>query len=169
MIPNSMLIGGATKLAELDISNCPILTDINSNKANFSPHEYLNKLNIENCPNLGGALRLNNSPLIQEIKAKGTNITSLQLPTSIKNLETLELPNTITSLELNEASVLNTLKFDKGVKMQSISLSDCPGITTTENFDLKETPIKSTILDKVKLALPATLFCSCINVLIFKL
>ena len=143
--PDSMLIGNATKLSELDISNCPILVDVNSNKANFAPHSYLNKLNIENCPNLGGTLELSNSPLIQEIKAKGTAISGLRLPTSVKNLETLELPNTISTLALYDASSLETLKFDEGVAMQSIELSNCTGITNTENFDLTKTP--TVILD----------------------
>lgn len=143
--PDSMLIGNATKLSELDISNCPILVDVNSNKANFAPHQYLNKLNIENCPQLGGTLELTNSPLIQEIKARGTAINGLRLPTSVKNLETLELPNTINSLALYDATSLETLKFDEGVAMQSIELSNCTGITNTENFDLTKTP--TVILD----------------------
>ena len=145
MNPNSMLIGGATRLTELDISNCPILTIVNSNKANFSPHTYLNKLNMSNCPQLGGNLNVSNSPLLQEIKARNSAITGLLLPTSLRNLKTLELPNTISSLALYDASSLDTLKFDEGVVMQSIELSNCTGITNTENFDLTKTP--TVILD----------------------
>ena len=145
MNPNSMLIGGATRLTELDISNCPILTIVNSNKANFSPHTYLNKLNMSNCPQLGGNLNVSNSPLLQEIKARNSAVTGLLLPTSLRNLKTLELPNTISSLALYDASSLDTLKFDEGVEMQSIELSNCAGITNTENFDL--TKIPTVILD----------------------
>ena len=44
--PNQVLIGSATRLTEIDLSNCPILTTVNSDKANFTPHTYLNKLDI---------------------------------------------------------------------------------------------------------------------------
>ena len=140
MNPNSMLIGSATRLVELEVKDCPILTTVNSNNANFSPHTYLNKLDISNCGMLGGTLRLNNSPLIQEIDARGTIVTGVQLATSVRNLETLRLPNTISTLTLQDASLLNTLEFDEGMALQSISLTNCNNLTNTINFDLTQTP-----------------------------
>ena len=140
MNPNQMLIGGATRLIELDAPNCPLLVDINSNKANLSPHTYLNKVNLSGCSQLGGALRLNNSPLIQEINMSGTAITSLNLPSSIRNLEVMKLPNTITSLQLNDAGMLHTLEFDEGVKMQSVAMLNCNALTNIVNLDLLNTP-----------------------------
>ena len=140
MNPNSMLIGSATRLVELEVKDCPILTDINSNKANLSPHTYLNKLDLSNCPQLGGTLRLNNSPLIQEVNVIGTAITDVQMPTSIRNLEILRLPKGITSLTLNDAPLLNTLEFEDGINLQSISLSNCNALENVVNFDLTKTP-----------------------------
>ena len=64
MNPNSMLIGNATKLVELECTNATLLTDINSNKANLSPNKYLSKVDLSGCSALGGTLRLNNSPLL---------------------------------------------------------------------------------------------------------
>ena len=143
MNPNSMLIGGATRLTELDISNCPILTIVNSNKANFSPHSYLNKLNISNCPQLGGNLNVSNSPLLQEINAKGSGITGLLMPTSLRNLKTLRLPNTLNELTLNDVPLLNTLEFDEGANLQSVSLTNCNQLDNCINFDLTKTPTVS--------------------------
>ena len=140
MNPNRMLIGSATKLVELDAHDCPLLADINANKANLSPHEYLNKVNLSNCPLLEGNLRLNNSPLVQEINIKGTNITGMNLPSSIRNLQVLRLPNTMTELTLNDAGILHTLEFDEGVKMQSVAMSNCNALTNVINFDLLQTP-----------------------------
>ena len=138
--PNRLILGSATKLTELDASNCPLLAEINMNKANLSPHEYLNKVNLSNCPLLEGNLRLNNSPLIQEINIKGTNITGMNLPSSIRNLQVLRLPNTMTELTLNDAGILHTLEFDEGVKMQSVAMTNCNALTNVVNFDLLNTP-----------------------------
>lgn len=140
MNPNSMLIGNATRLVELDISDCPILTDINSNKANFTPHTYLNKLDISNCPQLGGSLRLNYSPLIGEINAMNTAITDLQLPSSIRNLHTLKVPGALTNLTLNDGPVLSTLEFDGPNNLQSVNLTNCNALTNLVNFDMTQIP-----------------------------
>ena len=138
--PNSMLIGDAPRLTELDISNCPILTIVNSNKANFSPHTYLNKLNMSNCPQLGGNLNVSNSPLLQEIDARGSAITGLLMPPSLRNLTTLKLPNTLSSLTLNDVNLLHTLELDEGSNLQSISLTNCNNLTNTVNFDITNAP-----------------------------
>ena len=140
MNPNSMLIGNATRLVELDISDCPILTDINSNKANFTPHTYLNKLDISNCPQLGGSLRLNYSPLIGEINAMNTAVTDLQLPSSIRNLHTLKVPGALTNLTLNDGPVLSTLEFDGPNNLQSVNLTNCNALTNVVNFDMTQIP-----------------------------
>ena len=140
MNPNRMLIGSATKLVEIDAHDCPLLADINANKANLSPHEYLNKVNLSNCPLLEGNLRLNNSPLVQELDIRGTNITEMNLPSSIRNLQVLRLPNTMTELTLNDANMLHTLEFDEGVNLQSISMTNCNALENVVNFDLLQTP-----------------------------
>lgn len=139
MNTSQMLIGSATRLIELDASNSPLLADINSNKANLSPHTYLNKVNLSNCPLLGGNLRLNNSPLIQEVDMRGTNITGLNLPSSVRNLEVLRLPNGITDLTLNDAGMLHTLDFDEGVNLQSVSMTNCNALENVTGLDLLQT------------------------------
>ena len=140
MNPNSMLIGNASKLVELDISNCPILSVVNSNKANFAPHTYLNKLDISNCPQLGGTLNISNSPLLQEANALGSAVDNILFPTSVRNLETLRVPKTVTSLTLNDAGLLYTLEMEEGSNLQSISLTNCNNLTETINFDLTQVP-----------------------------
>jgi len=136
MNPNRMLIGSATRLTELDASNCPLLNDINANKANLSPHTYLNKLSLENCPLLDGNLRLNASPLIREINIKGTNISGLNLPSSLRSLEVMKLPKTLTGFTLNDATSLHTLDFEEGVVLNDVSMTNCNALTNVTNFDL---------------------------------
>ena len=140
MNPNSMLIGNASRLVELDISDCPILTDVNSNKANFTPHTYLNKLDISNCPRLGGSLRLNYSPLIQEVNAMNTSVTDLQLPSSIRNLHTLKVPGALKTLTLSDAPILSTLEFDGPNQLETVSMINCNALTNVINFDMTQIP-----------------------------
>lgn len=140
MNPDSMLIGSATKLVELEVTDCPILTDINSSKANLEAHTYLSKLDLSNCPQLGGTLRVNQSPLLREINIQGTAITNLQLPSSIRNLEKLQLPSAITDLTLNDAPLLKSLYFEGKNNLTSVSMTNCNNLTDVINFDLTQVP-----------------------------
>lgn len=142
MNPDSMLIGNATKLVELECNNAPLLTDINSNKANLSPNKYLTKVDISNCPQLGGTLRLNNSPLLSEVNAQGTAITGMLLPTSIKNLAKLKVPKGVTELTLNDAKTLTDLDLEEGYSLETLSLSNCNKL---KSFDLSK--VKNISLD----------------------
>ena len=145
MNPDSMLIGNATRLTELIATDCPLLTEINSDKANLLPNVYLNKVDLSGCTLLGGMLKISNSQLLQNLNMKGTAITGVQLPSSIRNLEVLRLPNTIKNLTLNDAPLLHTLEFDNGINLQSISLKNCNRLDNCINFDLTQTP--SVLLD----------------------
>lgn len=140
MNPDSMLIGSATRLVELEVTDCPILTDINSSKANLEAHTYLSKLDLSNCPQLGGTLRVNQSPLLREINIQGTAITNLQLPSSIRNLEKLQLPSAITDLTLNDAPLLKSLYFEGENSLTSVSMTNCNNLTDVINFDLTQVP-----------------------------
>lgn len=142
MNPDSMIIGNASKLIELDCSGSPILTDINQSKANLSPNIYLTKVDISNCPLLGGTLRLNNSPLLSEVNAQGTAITGMLLPTSIKNLAKLKVPKGVTELTLNDAKTLVELDLEEGYLLETLSLSNCNKL---KSFDLSK--VKNISLD----------------------
>lgn len=142
MNPDSMIIGNASKLVELDCAGSPILTDINQSKANLSPNVYLTKVDISNCPLLGGTLRLNNSPLLSEVNAQGTAITSILLPTSIKNLAKLKVPKGVTELILNDAKTLTELNLEEGYLLETLSLSNCNKL---KSFDLSK--VKNISLD----------------------
>lgn len=142
MNPDSMVIGNASKLVELDCAGSPILTDINQSKANLSPNIYLTKVDISNCPLLGGTLRLNNSPLLSEVNAQGTAITGMLLPTSIKNLSKLKVPKGVTELTLNDAKTLTELNLEKGYLLKTLSLSNCNKL---KSFDLSK--VKNISLD----------------------
>ena len=138
MNPNRMLIGSATRLIELDAPNCPLLADINANKANLAPHIYLNKVNLSGCPLLGGNLIVNQSPLVREIDIRGTSITGLNLPPSLRNLETLKLPAAINELNLNDGGQLHTIEFEEGAKVDKVKMTNCNALVNVTNFNLED-------------------------------
>lgn len=131
MNPNQMLIGYATKLSEIDASNCSKLADINSSGANLSPHIYLNKVNLANCAELSGNLRLDNSQLIRDIDISGTAISGIQLPTSLRNLETLKLSEDIKNLTLHDASLLSSLNLPNNIEY--LNLYNVPKLSSITN------------------------------------
>lgn len=139
MNPNQMLIGYATKLASLNASDCPLLDNINSNGANLSPHIYLSDLDLSNCTQLTGALRIDNSQLIRSIDVSGTGITSLQLPTSLRNLESLTLTNTIEEITLRDAPLLTEFTIPTNIRylhMDNVpSLTEFSGSGTYNNLE----------------------------------
>ena len=128
MNPNQMLIGYATKINEIDASNCSILADINSDGANLSPHVYLNNVNLANCAELSGNLRLNNSQLIRNVDISGTSISGIQLPTSVRNLETLKLSEDVNSLTLRDANLLSELNLPTNIEY--LNLINVPKLKT---------------------------------------
>lgn len=136
--PDSMLIGNADRLMELECKNATILSDINSNKANLSANRYLTKVDLSGCTALGGTLRLNNSPLIQEINIQDTAIDNLLLSTSLRNLKTLKLPEAITELVFENLSVLETLDIQGNPEMTRVSLTNCPNVDFTIFTALKK-------------------------------
>ena len=128
MNPNQMLIGYATKINEIDASNCSILADINSDGANLSPHVYLNNVNLANCADLSGNLRLDNSQLIRNVDISGTAISGIQLPTSVRNLETLKLSEDVSSLTLRDANLLSELNLPTNIEY--LNLINVPKLKT---------------------------------------
>ena len=138
MNPDSMLIGNADRLMELECKNATILSDINSNKANLSANRYLTKVDLSGCTALGGTLRLNNSPLIQEINIQGTAIDNLLLSTSLRNLRVLKLPGAIKTLVFENLSVLEVLEVDGSPVIEQLSLTNCPNVDFTIFTTLKK-------------------------------
>ena len=129
MNPGELIIGAATRLAELDASNCPILTQINLNKANLSAHHQLIKLNLSNCPELGGNLRIDNSKLMQELNIENTAISGINFPPRMRNLLRLKVGGTnITSLNLSTWDTSN-------VTDMSNMFYNCGNLTSLEGIE----------------------------------
>jgi hypothetical protein len=145
MNPNQMLIGYATKISEIDASNCSILADINSEGANLSPHIYLNNVNLANCSELSGNLRLDNSQLIRNVDISGTAISGIQLPTSVRNLETLKLSEDVSSLTLRDANLLSELNLPTNIEY--LNLINVPKLKTLSNSSSSLDKLRTLIME----------------------
>ena len=132
--PSQLLIGSATRLTELDSNNSPILTDINSDNANLLPHIYLNNLNLSDCVSLSGILKINNSPLIKNVDISNTQLTELQLPSTLRNLEELKLSDHIRKLDIKNAELLTVLGIPSTIEYLSlINMPKLSSITNSSN------------------------------------
>ena len=79
----------------------------------------LEVLDIRNCGNLAGELKLGGCNNLTTLEAEGTNISLITLPSS-SQITTLHLPSTITSLSLSSARKLTSFY----MKNKSTSLED---------------------------------------------
>ena len=134
--PDQILIGQASRLIELDLSNCTILTEINSNKANLQSLTYLKKLDLSGCSSLTGTLRINYSNILEDLNLEDTLINSIQFSDTLASLKTLKLPSSITTLNLQDASSLSVLHHQDSSKLTTLTLSNCNNLTDLGTIDL---------------------------------
>lgn len=107
---SNLELSAAKKLLELDIGNShPQYNNANLRSVSFGSNSMLRRVNVENCRRLDGALALESCPNINEINARGTSITGVQLPQR-GVLKTLLLPDTVTSLVLTNQTKLETFE-----------------------------------------------------------
>ena len=93
-------VSKATKLTKLKIGDStPGYVNLNLHHVDVGTNALLKEIDISNCPNLTKPLVVSNCQNIEAIYAKGSGITSVELPDA-GYISTLELPETITSLVL---------------------------------------------------------------------
>ena len=111
----------ANKLRELVIGS----PDPTYNNSQFTTLNISNKnpnlelLDIQNCGGLGGAIDLTQSTALKTVKAQGTSLTQVNLPSST-GIINLYLPTSITRLALIAAKNLTNLT----IKARTASASD---------------------------------------------
>lgn len=121
----SINVSNATKLVELIIGNSTEgYSNTNLNSLSIGTNNLLKKLNVENCPNLTDALGLANCPNIEEVYAKGSGITGLELGSS-GFLTILQLPDTITNLTLKSQPYIEELTLEGYGNIKTLDIEDC--------------------------------------------
>lgn len=100
------------QLYSLDVGNNELLTLVNVQNCT---NEALSNINLENCHSL------------ETLLAKGTKLTSVDLPNG-GHLKKLELPGTISNLTILNQKNLTDLTIESLNNLEILHLENCPGI-----------------------------------------
>ena len=87
----------------------------------------LRKINVANCPNLTQALALGKCYSIEEIEARGSGITGIELPAS-GVLKKLYLPATFAALILKNQPYMETLSIEGYANINTVVIDNVPGV-----------------------------------------
>ena len=113
----SIDISKAKRLTVADIgSDVEGYSNENLDEVYFGSNPMIQEVYLQNCSKLEGTLSLSECPRIKKIKANGTKISLLEVP-SPGSLEEVILPNTMTALNLVEHPNLNEFTLEHVIKM----------------------------------------------------
>lgn len=142
----------ALYVGTVDVSKATNITEliIGSSKAGYQNQNFsvlslgnnakLRKLDIRNCPNYTTSIDVSGCENIEEVYAKGTKATAVNLAEG-GVLRILELPATITNLTLKNQPKLGTgLSVDSWVNVTTLVIENCPNI---EPLDIAEEILSS--------------------------
>ena len=121
-------VGAATKLVELKIGDgTPGYLNSNLYHLAVGTNRLLKKIDIQNCagPKFSQALVLTGCPNIEEVYAKGSSITGVDLPDS-GYLKVLQLPATIANLTLKNQPYLEDLTIEGLTNLKTITIENTP-------------------------------------------
>lgn len=142
----------ALYVGTVDVSKATNITEliIGSSKAGYQNRNFsvlslgnnakLRKLDIQNCPNYTTSIDVSGCENIEEVYAKGTKATAVNLAEG-GVLRILELPATITNLTLKNQPKLGTgLSVDSWANVTTLVIENCPNI---EPLDIAEKILSS--------------------------
>ena len=89
----------------------------------------LKRLSLNGCQTIAGSKDYSSLTRVEELDLRGTNITSVVLPTS-QLLETLRLPATMTSVALTAQPNLSTFSMEGYAALQSLVITGSPQVNT---------------------------------------
>lgn len=90
-------------------------------------NKLLKKIDIQNCPNLTAPLAISRCDGIEEIYAKGSGITGVELPNS-GYLKIMELPGTITNLTLKNQTRMTSFSIESTSQLTTLVIENTPNI-----------------------------------------
>lgn len=118
-------VSKASKLTKLKIGDRRDgYINLNLHHVDVGTNYLLKEIDISNCPNLTNPLVLTNCNNIEAVYAKGSGITSVELPDA-GYVHTLELPETITSLALTNQMYISDISLD-GTSINTLRIENCP-------------------------------------------
>lgn len=123
-------VGAATKLVELKIGDgTPGYQNANLYHLAVGTNRLLKKIDIQNCIGFNHPLVLSGCPNIEEVYAKGSAITGVELPDS-GYLKVLQLPATISNLTLKNQLYIEDFSMEGYNSLKTVQCENCPSIDT---------------------------------------
>ena len=123
-------VSKATNITELIIgSSVAGYQNQNFNVLSLGNNAKLRKLDIQNCPNYTANIDVSGCENIEEVYAKGTGATSVNLAEG-GALRVLQLPGTITNITLKNQSILSDtgLTLESWANVVALVIENCPKI-----------------------------------------
>lgn len=122
-------VSKATNITELIIgSSVAGYKNQNFNVLSLGNNAKLRKLDIQNCPNYTANIDVSGCENIEEVYAKGTGATSVNLAEG-GALRVLQLPGTITNITLKNQSISDTgLTLESWANVVALVIENCPNI-----------------------------------------
>ena len=135
------------KLVELIIGNHdPNYYNDNFREVAVGTCKLLKKIDLTNCSGLGIAgknpqktLELGGCPNIEEIYAKGTNLTYVELPDS-GYVRTLHLPASINTLKIRNQKYITDFSIESYANIKTLEIEDCPTLNTNQILEACRQP-----------------------------
>lgn len=138
-------VSKATKLTEIKIGDATEgYANNNLKELSVGTNKLLKKIDIQNCPSFTSALGLSGCQNIEEIYAKGSGITGVELADS-GYLKIVQLPATIANLTIKNQEYLEEFSMEGYSALKTMQVENCPAIDTLSILD------NATNLERVRL------------------
>lgn len=135
----------ATKLTEVIVgSGVDGYKNSNLVELSVGTNRLLQKIDIQNCPNLTAPLALSGCPNIQEIYAQGSSITGVELPGS-GYLKKIYLPETLTNLTITNQKYIEEFVIDGFGSLTTLHIED------VANVPVEEIMLNASQLNRIRL------------------
>ena len=140
--PGTVDISKCSKLQTLNIGS-DTKTNTNLISLSLGNNPLLRKINIRNCSSLTGELDVSAATGLQELDARGTNISSVSLPRT-STVTTLYLPGSITTLALQNQTSIETLNLANPSAIKTL-------IIEKTNYDIQDLLAKCSGLQRLRM------------------
>ena len=138
-------VSKAIKLTEIKIGDgTQGYVNNNLKELSVGTNKLLKKIDIQNCPSFTSALGLKGCQNIEEIYAKGSGITGVELADS-GYLKIVQLPSTIANLTMKNQEYIEEFTMEGYGALKTLHVENCPAIDTLNIID------NSPILERVRL------------------
>ena len=128
-------VAKATKLTEIKIGDGTVgYVNNNLKELSVGTNKLLKKIDIQNCPSFNHALGLKGCQNIEEIYAKGSGITGVELADS-GYLKIVQLPSTIANLTMKNQLYIEEFTMEGYNALKTLHIENCPAINTLDIID----------------------------------